>query len=272
MKVKESYWHEAAKDDKKNIPKQKNVERKQAFAEQLDAAAKFKKTENPLKKEENIFADIQTSLDKSKKPNQRRDNASENRSGDQKNEKSNTTREKDSAESLSDKKNTDKYESSGGQTGGQGGFDMNSNIKDLSLSNNFAARSILHIADLERLISTIRTQTGLGGRREIVLQLKNSVLEGLQVKVITDPAAKVQIEFLAANEKVRAEIVKHTAELSKILNGRGINLEAIKTTLASSDNQDREEITPQINESVVLQDADNTFIANKNGVDRTYKA
>lgn len=275
MKVKENHWQKAAQENNKDdAPKRTGNQKRQVFSEQLEAAQKFQKTDQKQIKENAKFADLQNFSEKMQKPEQRRKNNGEEKSGsERRNENPRTARETDSAESLTDTKNAEKYENTGGQTGGgQSGFNMDSNVSESNLSENFAARSILHIADLERMVAAIRTQTGLGGRREITLQLKNSVLEGLQVKILTDSAARVQIEFLAANEKVRAEITKHTAELSKILNGRGINLESVKTRLASSDNQESEEITPQINNPAVVSDdelsADNTF----NSADKTYKA
>jgi len=106
------------------------------------------------------------------------------------------------------------------------------------------------------------------------LQLKRSVLEGLQVKILTDPAARVQIEFLAANEKVRSQIESHSQELAEILRGRGINLGMLKTTVESSGGQQNGEtssfemqadgkISPESGNSGVLPNdellADNTF-------------
>ena len=283
MKVKESHWHEAAKEDKKNAPKRTGDTRRNSFSEQLDAAGKLQKKDAPAKEEKTAFAENLDSPFKTEKPNQRRESAGEERSDDQKNDKKHSAREKDVADNLAEKKNSEKYDSSGNQTGGgQSGFGMNSGVGELNLTENFAARSILHIADLERLVSTVRTQIGLGGKRETTLKLKNSVLEGLEVKITTDPAARVQIEFLAANEAVRAKVEKHSAELAQILSGRGINLETLKTTISSGEQSDETlseaggEIAAQTNEAAVSQkddlSADNTF-ANKNVTDgRTYNA
>ena len=283
MKVKESHWHEAAKEDQKDAPKRTGKTQRNSFSEQLDAAGKLQKKDSPAKEEKMTFADNLDSSPKTEKPNQRRESAGEERSDDQKNDKKHSAREKDVADNLAEKKNADKYDSSGNQTGGgQSGFGMNSGVNELNLTENFAARSILHIADLERLVSTVRTQIGLGGKRETTLKLKNSVLEGLEVKIITDPAAGVQIEFLAANETVRAKIEKHSAELAQILSGRGINLETLKTTLSSGGQSDETlsetdgEITAQTNENAVSQNddlsADNTFAKNKVADSRTYNA
>lgn len=241
MKVKESYWREAAKEDKNEKPNWTDKTQRQTFAEQTaDAASKLRQTDSPLK-DEMKFANILQSAAKLQKPDQRHDDSSEDRRDDQKKEKKTGAQEKDSAaDHLAENGRAGKYDSFGGQAGGGQGFGMGGNINQAGLSENFAARSILHIADLERLVSIIRTQINLGGQREIILQLKRSVLEGLQVKILTDPAARVQIEFLAANEKVRQQIESHSQELAGILRGRGINLETLKTTIDSGSRQDGE--------------------------------
>ena len=62
-------------------------------------------------------------------------------------------------------------------------------------------------------------------------QLNRSVLKGLQVKITTGDAAQVQIEFLAANEKIRSQIENHSEELAEILRSRGVNLQLLRATL-----------------------------------------
>jgi len=167
MKVKESFWHEASKADKNDKPNWANEKtRRQTFAEQSDAAGKLRQTDSPLK-DEMKFTNILESSAKLQKPNQQQDNSSDERSDDQKKEKKHAA-EKDAADNLAENGKAGKYDSPGGQTGGgggQGGFGMGGNVNQLSLNENFAARSILHIADLERLVSTIRTQLSLGGKR-----------------------------------------------------------------------------------------------------------
>lgn len=286
MKIKESHWHEASKADKNDNPSRTRESGKQNFDKQTDAAIKTRQSESTVK-DASKFASMLETAPKTLKPNTRREDSGEERSGNQKSEKKHSAHEKNSAENAAEGGKTDKNESYGGQTGGggQSGFDTGGNVSQLNLSDNFAARSILHIADLERLVSTIRTQTDLGGRREITLQLKRSVLEGLKVKITTDPAARVQIEFLAANEKVRAKIAEHSQELSEILRGRGINLGTMQTSVESSsgdgERQNREsfaeesgKITSQKPESAVSPNdemlGDNTFAADADS--RIYNA
>ena len=244
MKVKESFWHEAAKASKNDQSSRANdsVRRNQFSSEQASAANKNRQSDSPLK-DEMKFAGI---LESSAKPqkNQRQEDSGEERRDNRRREKKHAA-EKESAELLAatDGK-TEKNESYGGQFSGGGQSGFGANINQLNLSETFAARSILHIADLERLVSTIRSQINLGGRREIVLQLRRSVLEGLQVKILTDPAARVQIEFLAADEKTRSLIGEHSPELAKILRGRGINLSSLTTSLDSG-GQNNDSSQPQ---------------------------
>lgn len=230
MKIKVNYLNDTSNTNKNEKSNWTSESRSRTHFEESDSAAKTKQTESPLK-EEMKFASLLTSAAKTNKPNQRDEDSGDNRRDDEKKER---LREKESADSSVGDGKSEKYDSSGGgQYGGQSGFGERGNVGNLNLSETFAARSILHIADLERLISTIRAQSQLGGKREIILQLKRSVLEGLQVKITTDPSTKVQIEFLAANEKIRSEIEKHSEELTGILRGRGINLETLKTTVRS---------------------------------------
>lgn len=236
MKIKVNYLNEASNADKKDKTNWAADARRHTSVDESESAAKTKQTDSPLK-EEMKFASLLSSAAKTQKPNERDDDSSQDRRDDEKKER---LREKESSESAAKDGKTEKYDSSGnGQFGGQSGFGERGNIAQLSLSEVFAARSILHIADLERLILTIRSQTLLDGKREIILQLKRSVLEGLQVKITTDSTSKVQIEFLTANEKMRTEIEKNSIELASILRGRGINLETLKTSV-SSDSKEKD--------------------------------
>lgn len=265
MKVKTDYLHEAAEADK-NAEMRRSSKLRRMYNEQSEAASKPRQIDSPIK-EDLKFANLLESSAKLQKPNQQRDDSSQERHDEQKKDKKHAA--KDSADVLTSEAKSEKYESSsgGGSFGGQSGFGAGSGVGQLNLNDVFAARSILHIADLERLVATIRSQITLGGKREVVLQLKQSVLEGLSVKITTDRTTKVQIEFLAASENVRSQIEKHSAELAGILRGRGINLQSLTTSLNSGkENQnsadDENAITPlesapPINDDDTL--ADNTF-------------
>ncbi|HEY0429769.1 MAG TPA: hypothetical protein VGC76_18445 [Pyrinomonadaceae bacterium] len=274
MKIKSDYLQEAREADKRDDARRAS-KLHQMYNEQTEAANKPRRTDSPIK-EDLKFANLLESSAKLEKPNQQRDDTNRDRGDDRKKDKKQAA--KDAAENASGEAKSEKYESfsGGGSFGGQSNFGGDG-VNHLNLNENFAARSILHIADLERLISTIRSQISLGGRREIVLQLKRSVLEGLRVKITTDAAAQVGVEFFVANEGVRSQIEKHTDELAGILRGRGINLQSLTTSLApDTENQNPSgENNPSRIESASTDDellADNTFNQSSNDDGRKYNA
>jgi hypothetical protein len=104
---------------------------------------------------------------------------------------------------------------------------------------NINARAILHIADIEKIVSSVRTQLSDLNSPQVVIQLKNSVLEGLQIKLSADANGKIIAEFVSKSERARLQIDAKTKELHDILHNRGISISTIKTSLAdsSTDNQ-----------------------------------
>lgn len=104
------------------------------------------------------------------------------------------------------------------------------------------ARAIMHIADLERIVSSVRAQT-FDGNSQIVITLKNSVCSGLQIKLTTDDKQRVTAEFIAANEKVKAQIDARSNELADLLRQRGLKLSSLQTSVnsdASGNNENRQ--------------------------------
>lgn len=85
-----------------------------------------------------------------------------------------------------------------------------------------AARSILHVADLERIISTIRTQN-FKNAQQITIALKHSVLEGLQIRLTMAENGKLKAEFLASNEQIKNQLNARRRELSEIFKKRSVN-------------------------------------------------
>ena len=234
MKINASYWKDNADDKKDRRADWVADARRNTVRNEADAAAKHKQTE-PLPKEETKFSGILESAGKLQKTKPTPEDTGEQRRDDDKKDKKNVARDKDSTENRSGNDRIERNQTSyGGQTGGSGGFGGDGINQTIHLSENFAARSILHIADLERMISAIRSQSKPGGKREVLLKLNRSVLEGLQVKITTGDAAQVQIEFLAANEKIRSQIENHSDELAEILRGRGVNLQSLTTTTLDS--------------------------------------
>ena len=68
-----------------------------------------------------------------------------------------------------------------GGDGRGGGFEHRASLRETAVASEpTAARSILHVADLERIVSAVRSQVAEGGRHVVTIELRRSVLEGLQ--------------------------------------------------------------------------------------------
>ncbi|HLM03244.1 MAG TPA: flagellar hook-length control protein FliK [Pyrinomonadaceae bacterium] len=106
---------------------------------------------------------------------------------------------------------------------GFGAFVFPAENKIFSANSIPAARSILHVADLERIVSSIRAQN-LKNAQAIVIALKHSVLEGLQIRLTVEENGKLKAEFLAANEQIKNQLEARRHELTGIIRERGINL------------------------------------------------
>jgi hypothetical protein len=89
-----------------------------------------------------------------------------------------------------------------------------------------AARAILHIADLERIVSAIRTQN-FKDAQQVIIALKNSVLEGLQIRITLTENGKLKAEFLALNEQIKKQLNLRKPELSTIFNNRSVRFSEI---------------------------------------------
>ena len=90
-----------------------------------------------------------------------------------------------------------------------------------------AARSILHVADLERIVSTLRTIES-NNSKQVVISLKNSILEGLQIKLTVDKNGKLKAEFLALNERIKEQLKARQNELSEIFKNRGVKFQQME--------------------------------------------
>lgn len=95
-----------------------------------------------------------------------------------------------------------------------------------------AARSILHVADLERVVSTIRSQN-IKNAEQIVIALKHSVLEGLQIKLTIDKNGTLQAEFLAFNEQIKSHLHARKQEIIQIFRERGVKLSELNVRQGS---------------------------------------
>lgn len=115
-----------------------------------------------------------------------------------------------------------------------------SNGKPTNENSIPAARSILHVADLERIVSTIRT-IETKNSQQVLISLKNSVLEGLQIKLTVDQNGKLKAEFIALNEKIREQITSRKDELSEIFKNRGVKFQELNVrTFSESEKQTAE--------------------------------
>lgn len=133
-------------------------------------------------------------------------------------------------------------DSSGGDAGKGGGFEQRAaSLRETASSaqEQPGARLIMHIADLERIVSAVRTQALAGGVREVTIDLRRSVLEGLRVKLGTDGAGRVTAEFIAASERVRAQVDARSSELAELMRSRGINLSEVRSSLGDSASDSR---------------------------------
>lgn len=123
---------------------------------------------------------------------------------------------------------------SDGGDGKGGGFDQRGGVREVAPTQDATgARAILHIADLERIVSAVRTQTLASGAREVTLEMRRSVLEGLRVKLSIDGSGRVSAEFIASSERVRAQLDARAPELAEILRSRGVNLASLRTTVGA---------------------------------------
>lgn len=111
-------------------------------------------------------------------------------------------------------------------------------------------RAILHIADLERIVAQVRTQT-LVDRREVMISLHNSVLEGLRIKLSADKAGRVSAEFIAATEQMRSQLDARAPELSDLLRSRGVDLAELRTSVGNHASEGEAQDSPPQNFSAV---------------------
>jgi hypothetical protein len=96
-----------------------------------------------------------------------------------------------------------------------------------------AARAILNFADLERIVSVVRTQLLSGARHEVTIELRRSVLEGLQVKLRSGADGRITAEFIVSSARVRSQLDARAAELAELLRGRGVSLASLRTSVDS---------------------------------------
>lgn len=147
------------------------------------------------------------------------------------------SRERERAEPEGSARRREEREGGSNQAGSEGrggGFDTRAGLREVAaVGENSSAHAILHVADLERIVSAVRAQVAEGGRQAVTIELRHSVLEGLKVKLSTDAGGRVTAEFVAASERVRSLIDARSGELAELLRGRGVNLGSLSTSVDS---------------------------------------
>jgi hypothetical protein len=180
----------------------------------------------PAETEGRDFASV---LEEVSRPDRQKESEFES-DGDRTDSKRSEKSEREAVERREERRGDDGGHTGSGFDRGQGG------VREVAAPSDAAsARAILHIADLERIVSAVRTQLLAGGRHEVTIELRRSVLEGLQVKLSAGADGRITAEFIASSERVRAQLDARSGELADILRSRGINLAALNTTTASAD-------------------------------------
>ncbi len=110
--------------------------------------------------------------------------------------------------------------------------------KQVSDNSAPAARAILHVADLERIVSSVRTES-FQTSRQLTIALKNSIMQGLEIKLTIMEDGKLKAEFLALNEQIKKQLNMRKKELSEIIQNRaGLFSEIEITTKPQPEKQD----------------------------------
>lgn len=152
-----------------------------------------------------------------------------------------TEETEDSLQPLYEEAKRSKREKSNSNDSGNGFGQMNNGVNETfnaAPSDAVSARAILHIADLERIVSAIRTKIQTGVQSEVLIELKNSVLDGLKIRLSANGENHISAEFIAATERVRAQLDTRLSDLSDLLRSRGVTLAELKTSLSSGQSND----------------------------------
>ncbi|MER3427740.1 MAG: hypothetical protein C4334_06520 [Pyrinomonas sp.] len=173
-----------------------------------------------------LFADVFEEVTRSA---QRRERSEADQSEDRCDDKERTGQAEREPEAHRREEKRSRSDAESGFGGWSGSFNADTETNATEAPN---ARAILHIADLERIVSAIRLQV-LGNRREVIIQLQRSVLEGLRVKLSADEMGRIMAEFIAASERARAQIEARANELMAIMRSRGINLASLRTSVGA---------------------------------------
>ncbi|MDH3494651.1 MAG: hypothetical protein OEM82_13935 [Acidobacteriota bacterium] len=98
------------------------------------------------------------------------------------------------------------------------------------------ARSILHVADLERLVALIRTEKA-GAMHAVSVKLNHSVFEGLEFRVSFEKGHGLSAEIVAGSETVRSALLERAHELIRLFAERGIELGSLNVSLGGENRE-----------------------------------
>lgn len=216
MKVDPSHHQKADRKESRNVYRQE----KSVF----DTGSPFRQTARPAPSE-SAFSKI----------------LEENRREESKKSSSANVSESADGDSLVEKKREDRLERSrvdheehrheGGSHDGQAGGSADDGqsqsaaallAETSGASSNDAApaaRSILHVADLERIVAFIRSET-FRDRKDILIALQNSILKGLNIRLSLRADGTLNAEFRSRDFSTRGKIEKRRGELAEILGNR----------------------------------------------------
>jgi hypothetical protein len=93
------------------------------------------------------------------------------------------------------------------------------------------ARQILSVRDLDSVVLTIKNFPG--HQPQAIIDLPNSVLQGLRVKLSEDSLGRINAEFLVRNDGVKAQIDGRAPDLIELLRFRGVNLAGLRTSVGA---------------------------------------
>lgn len=96
------------------------------------------------------------------------------------------------------------------------------------------ARAILHVADLERIVSAVRSDS-FAGSKQVTIDLKNSVLDGLRIQLTLTEQGTLKAEFLALNEQIKKQLDARKVELQSVLKDRSIKLRELNISVVRPD-------------------------------------
>ncbi|OYT72093.1 MAG: hypothetical protein CFK52_06275 [Chloracidobacterium sp. CP2_5A] len=92
-------------------------------------------------------------------------------------------------------------------------------------------RRILHVADMGKIMATVRAQTFSGNEAQATIQLSHSILNGLSIKLQTDARGRVSAEITATTDAAKRVVDAHARELRHLLQARGLDIASFSTSL-----------------------------------------